>query len=93
MRTFILALLFVVTAWAADTETPLFNGKDLDGWTVVGGEGHSRAAKLSITSVVQLATYDVRSPCAKTSGCGRWRIYRFGEPTTGAAKRMRVEPN
>jgi hypothetical protein len=41
MRTFVLLWVFALAAFAADTERPLFNGKDLDGWTVVGAQGNS----------------------------------------------------
>jgi hypothetical protein len=40
MRTVVLLWVFALAASAADTVKPLFNGKDLDGWVVVGAQGN-----------------------------------------------------
>jgi len=40
MYLLVLALLLLTPARAADTWKPLFDGKDLDGWAVAGGDGH-----------------------------------------------------
>ena len=41
MRFLPMAMLLLVPAFAADVWRPLFNGKDLDGWSVAGAAGKS----------------------------------------------------
>ena len=45
MKRVILLLLFAAAAVAQDGFTPLFNGKNLDGWHVSAETGHSKASK------------------------------------------------